>query len=419
MKKTILAIVCAVYAILNVCCIKESPEAKGVDYVRIKLAYPADLFKEGETPVYKNCQVSLKSASREYTGFTDNSGVALFENIIPDTYIFSTSHILNDTERAGMHSPPAKGIDVIAKGILPSIRVLYDNISEEVLLGVGKTSDILISKVYFTGTKYVVSGVSKNYGAGNTAYDCYLEIYNNGEDTVSTENLYLASLDTESTNPFADRKETYVYAKDIYRIPAKKVAPGESIVIARQARNHLQADPPVPTSLDLSDADFETKGVKDPQSQGVPELPYVYHMLPTLDYLHFIIKGGFTYVLFTTPENPLNWAKVPPNPARPTTNLHIQVPVNTIIDGMDVVAYTAIPDLTKKRLPNSIDASYGMLPADSKDGYATVSLERKVLKGAGESKKTLTDVNNTGSDFVWVRDNVKPRDYSKPELYVK
>lgn len=88
---------------------------------------------------------------------------------------------------------------MLLNGTLPGLRI-YENYSGELTLQVGIRQSLIFSKIYYSGTK---NANNKNYDV-----DQYIELYNNSDQTISTENVHIAILETESTPWFADEKNS-------------------------------------------------------------------------------------------------------------------------------------------------------------------------------------------------------------------
>lgn len=176
--------------------------------------------------------------------------------------------------------------------------------------------------------------------------DQYIELYNNSDQTISTENIHIALLETESTPWFADEKEQYIYAKDVFRLPTRDLGPGESILIARQAINHTID---APLSLDLTVADYEVKAINKPQNSLVEQLPHVYKAYPTIDWLNMVVGGGNQLVLFRYEGDVNDLEKKQKPDAKPSQPWYLQIATSTILDGVECLKYNAKEvDLSKR-----------------------------------------------------------------------
>ncbi len=402
--KTIIHTLSAFVLAVGLCsCIEQTREVKAVENVRIHLTYSGDEFDRTRPAIEKI--VKLRSGSREYTTVTNDEGYALFSGVIPDTYNISSTGNLTAEETGWMVSPPASGIKVLANGVIAAVDIFADY-DAGMDMKVGVESNIIISKVYYSA--------SKDDNAKNYATDMYVAFYNNSDEEVTTENLYFALLDTESSPPWLEEKETSVYGKDVYKFPLRTVAPGQTIVFAREARDHTVS---AANSVDLTAADYQTMAEKGSPGPDAEELPYIYRTFATIDYLFFVVRGGNAMILFKTDQDPAQWAKRPPNTARPTTNLALEIPVNSIIDGVETLPYAEPINVAKKRLSDKIDASYVAHTSGFSAGYASLSFDRKVADITGAGRKVLKDTNNSLEDFVMLQYKLDPWDYEKSELY--
>lgn len=280
---------------------------------------------------------------------------------------------------------------------------VYENYNGELTLQMGVRQSLIFSKIYYSGTK---NANNKNYDV-----DQYIELYNNSDQTVSTENIHIALLETESTPWFVEEKEQYIYAKDIFKLPTRDLEPGKSILIARQAIDHTID---APLSLDLTIADYEVKAVNKPQNSQVEQLPHVYKSLATLDWLNMVVGGGNQLVLFRYDGDVNDLTKKQKPDAKPSHAWYVQIATSMVLDGVECLKYNAQEiDLSKKRMPARIDASYQTLSTAS--GRTGESIERKVARVEEDGRVVLQDTNNSLEDFVCTSD-IRPLIYTKPEL---
>ena len=311
-----------------------------------------------------------------------------------------------------MVNPPIEANDVLLNGTLPNLRI-YENYNGELTLQMGVRQSLIFSKIYYSGTK---NANNKNYDV-----DQYIELYNNSDQTVSTENIHIALLETESTPWFVEEKEQYIYAKDIFKFRnisfiyfSKFIYENQSILrilIARQAIDHTID---APLSLDLTIADYEVKAVNKPQNSQVEQLPHVYKSLATLDWLNMVVGGGNQLVLFRYDGDVNDLTKKQKPDAKPSHAWYVQIATSMVLDGVECLKYNAQEiDLSKKRMPARIDASYQTLSTAS--GRTGESIERKVARVEEDGRVVLQDTNNSLEDFVCTSD-IRPLIYTKPEL---
>ena len=380
-------------------CMPSTDDIESVQRVEIKISLGQDDFIDTR---FANKEVVIRGTESSYKAVTNEDGVAVFQNLLPGVYSLAVSYVLPREEYDNMVEPPIEANDVLLNGTLPGLRI-YETYSGELTLQVGIRQSLIFSKIYYSGTK---NANNKNYDV-----DQYIELYNNSDQTISTENVHIAILETESTPWFADEKEQYIYAKDVFRLPTRDLGPGESILIARQAINHTID---APLSLDLTVADYEVKAINKPQNSLVEQLPHVYKAYPNIDWLNMVVGGGNQLVLFRYEGDVNDLEKKQKPDAKPSQPWYLQIATSTILDGVECLKYNAKEiDLSKKRMPARIDASYQTLSTAA--GRTGESIERKVARVEEDGRVVLQDTNNSLEDFVCTSD-IRPLIYTKPEL---
>ena len=222
-------------------CMPSTDDIEPVRKVEIKISLQEEDFIDTR---FANKEVTIRGSKNSYKAVTDEEGVAVFQDLLPDVYSLAVSYVLPREEYGNMVNPPIEANDVLLNGTLPNLRI-YENYNGELTLQMGVRQSLIFSKIYYSGTK---NANNKNYDV-----DQYIELYNNSDQTVSTENIHIALLETESTPWFVEEKEQYIYAKDIFKLPTRDLEPGKSILIARQAIDHTID---APLSLDLTIADY-------------------------------------------------------------------------------------------------------------------------------------------------------------------
>ena len=380
-------------------CMPSTDDIEPVRKVEIKISLQEEDFIDTR---FANKEVTIRGSKNSYKAVTDEEGVAVFQDLLPDVYSLAVSYVLPREEYGNMVNPPIEANDVLLNGTLPNLRI-YENYNGELTLQMGVRQSLIFSKIYYSGTK---NANNKNYDV-----DQYIELYNNSDQTVSTENIHIALLETESTPWFVEEKEQYIYAKDIFKLPTRDLEPGKSILIARQAIDHTID---APLSLDLTIADYEVKAVNKPQNSQVEQLPHVYKSLATLDWLNMVVGGGNQLVLFRYDGDVNDLTKKQKPDAKPSHAWYVQIATSMVLDGVECLKYNAQEiDLSKKRMPARIDASYQTLSTAS--GRTGESIERKVARVEENGRVVLQDTNNSLEDFVCTSD-IRPMVYTKPEL---
>ncbi len=182
--------------------------------------------------------------------------------------------------------------------------------------------------------------------------------------------------------------------------------------MARQAINHKEF---AANSVDLSGADYETKSSRNQVwNSEVPLLPNAYRAVATLDYLFLMFSGGNQIVLFNYDGDDIKELGLIQKPdAKPTHPYYLKIRPDMILDGVECLKYNATQiDLSKKRFPEEIDATYVTLTTSS--GRNNQAVERRVERWEA-GRAILKDTNNSIDDFV-TTSNPESRNYSKPEL---
>jgi len=327
--------------------------------------------------------------------------------------------------------------DVVLSGQLLNHTVNNQlNAPLELEIHVGRQGDLLIKQIYYAGS-------STSNGA--SFRDQFLEIYNNSNDTIYADSLYVAQvMGVNSANPDlssgyyltsgsmvgqydwsksigmvdgSNANDDYIYAKSLYRIPGSgstyPVAPGESIVLAQTAVNQQAPysnntggtiaikDPSL--TIDLSQADFEVflgpylaiPLVSDIDNPAVPDLEMLLYTGKEwiLDNL-----GRDGYAIFKTSEDVENEFKKYPNPTiksvTSTTALNYQIPAGLIIDAVEVQPTTAASRVAKRVL-GKLDAGFTFVPGGSFSSESVIRKTAKTING----RKILMDTNNSTQDF--------------------
>lgn len=398
MKTTYKLILFLTLLISVVGCIKRADEVSLVESVTIKVAYPAEEFKDVS---FVGKEVKLVG-QKEYKTVTNSEGEAIFKNVLPGIYNFSISQAIPKEEYGNLINTPLENRELVVNGVVPNI-VAYTSQQKELVLQLGVKQSILISKVYYATCK---DNLNKNY-----AVDQYIELYNNADEEVKIENLYMALLETESTPYFyADRYE-FLAAKDVFQIPNQTVQPGQSIVIARRGINHKEF---AALSVDLSTADYECKEIKNMAfwNPDIAALPQFYASIASIDYMNLLVGGGNQVVLFNYDGVVADLEKIQKPGASASAAKYLKIPSKMIIDGVECLAYKDVLDLSKRRLPEAVDATYITLSISA--GRNNECVERKVLRFV-DGRAILKDTNNSLEDFTTTFDPT-PRIYTKPEL---
>ena len=219
------------------------------------------------------------------------------------------------------------------------------------------TGDIVISKVFYSGSIRLNGATPKNY-----MFHQYVELYNNSADTLDVSGLYLAFPNSDSaTNAWtAEEMQTAhkdsIVVKQIFQIPAEPTClldPGKSLVITNCAVDHSEI---AVGNVNLSSADFEVKSTNksyvELHNDAVPALSLVYSPFKT-------------------------------------------------IDCVDIVKQKE-PSAADKRIPTSYDA--GFCVTDSIGTFSGQAVMRKTAYITSDGRTVLFDTNNSSIDFMSTND---------------
>lgn len=384
-------------------CMPSASDLSPIKNIKISVNYDSEDFVN---TAYANKTITIVGASNgeSYTAETDIDGVVSFTNVLPGVYNIAISQKLSEVDKENLIVPEVN--DVVVNGTLVGIKA-YENYEGSITLKAGVSSSLVISKIYYAGTKDINN---KNY-----TYDQYIEVYNNSEDSVEMKNIYLALIETEYKPYFAEWKEEGVFAKDVFRFDDIKLAPGSSIVIAREARDHTVD---APNSVNLINADYEVKSTSSRVQNNVNIAAFnrVYQGYSAIDWLNLTTGGADPMVLFKY-DGDINSFEKMQKPGATSTRLpyYMKIDNSIILDGVEILKYDESEvDLVNKRLIQKIDASYKTL-TDTKTGRNGEIVERRVKEITTDGRIILMDTNNSLEDFVVTKD-LTPKDYTKAEL---
>lgn len=268
------------------------------------------------------------------------------------------------------------------------------------------TGDLVISKVYYAGTKDLNN---KNYKA-----DQYLEIMNNKHKVVDVAGLYIGVIETESTtgaytaeylaSDEAGDLKNKVICKQIFRIPTTTpvyLEPGKTLIITNSAVDHTANN-----GHDLSGADFEVKTTNSGYSQhneNVAALEMTYSFNAATDFINFTNSGPCGFVLIASAaESQVNAAIAAPIYAKGKEkgSQYVAIPAYRVIDGVDILkknASTGEVDATTKRLVSSVDKGYVTTETAALWNGETV-YRRTALYS--EDRVILYDTNDSNVDWT-------------------
>ncbi|GAA4786310.1 DUF4876 domain-containing protein [Olivibacter ginsenosidimutans] len=424
-------------------CKKDRPESTTVD-LQVQLSSALSLADQQSFP-FDQVKVTLINLRNQSTSelTPDASGKLTFTGIAAGDYNINAAVTLSRSDYEALTGTDP-GADVSFNASQNNLNIpvgFSETISLELVNGT--SGAFLIKQVYYAGSD------TKN---GANFRDQFLEIYNNTDEVLYADGLYVSrlwgkqrpedkadyyqengQLDWSKSRGMPsdiDANKDYVYLRDLFQVPGSgneyPVNPGESIIIAQNALNHKVPftnnkgdevsvkDPDL--TVDLSDADFEVYygdiPGKTPFATDIDN-PSVPNMLPiNYDGNDWILdsNGKDSYIIFKA-ENGLDVttlnAYYEPLIAEPgpSAKTYIQLPVDAIMDAVE-----AQPNLAEDRIPKKLrpdfDAGFAFVTLGR---YSSQAIIRKTERTEG-GRKILKDTNNSTEDFVVIKAN--PRGFA-------
>lgn len=360
--------------------------------LRFQVVYPDEFAEEFAS----GAVVTLTSIERGDTEdlTSDENGLVLFENIIPGRYDVRAEITLSADEMfqlAGYAedatlSTNMSNQDFTAEPASPVALALRSS-----MLG-----NFVIKEVYYTG--------SKNPAGGNYFNDQFHEIFNNSNEVLYADGLYIADVfgpsgqinPTTQPTPFQS-DQNHVYLNSVWRVPGSgteyPIQPGESFIIAQTAQDHRSNPDLNPNSpVDLGNADFETYNQRDDDRDI--DNPNVTNM----ERIYF--TGGFTWlvpvfgpaiVIFRTDDfDALEQVPVPDT--SPQFPPRVKLPIEYVIDAFEALQNPQSGDF--KRIPADLDAWF----VSASGTYTSESARRKTDRIV-DGRRILRNTGNTSEDF--------------------
>ncbi|MBV8328398.1 DUF4876 domain-containing protein [Chryseobacterium sp.] len=421
-----------------------SSDLQPVPYM-VKVRYDAAKFGQLGGKGAANSTVTLENISTgdKVIGKTDINGELHFNAILPGTYNITAESAMSKQEYETIFGMSTSNTEVHFGGMKEKAIVNVNVSAAEIILSSGRVGDLVIKQVYYAGSSTT---------EGASFRDHFLEIYNNSDETIYADGLYIGLLEGNTNSNVtsytlangqydwskstgnsigASANTDYVYANVVIRVPGNgnqhPILPGESIVIAQTAINHKAPyDTPNGQSVgikkpeltvDLSGADFETylgdyltanggsPYMYDIQNIMVPDMQIVHWASSSKDMLLSVTSRPAFIIFKASPDEVASFAKVP-SPKSVTGPLFARIPKEIIIDGVD----TTDKELkAPKDLPMDIDATRAFikdLSGAPYPDYSSYSIIRKI-KQVVNGRTILMDTNNSQNDFTTIK--VSPR----------
>lgn len=316
-----------------------------------------------------DAQIELNSMNHgiQFKGNTDRAGWVVFSNILPDFYnCYAQKVYPKDTVRKYLDI--SQEITLVGSLSAQALRSKEDSLV--LTLTPVISSDLLISEIYYNGAlpkpPYYF-------------HDQFTEIYNNSLEVKYLDNYAIGDID------YGHRDDAqFLYCIHLYKFPGAgqdyPIQPGEMIVVAQDAINHLEFNT---NSLDLTIADFEyynplSSDVPNPE---VPNMIQIHHKYG-IDFLYSVFNDAV--ILFELQPGDTSWTY--------SEFDLIKVPFSRAVDGVEY--REDLSEFEYKRLSDFLDSGItGGMPA-----YKGKSIARKILKEI-DGQLILMDNNNSGIDF--------------------
>ncbi len=315
----------------------------------------------------QDAQVFINSLSyfTFHEEFSDSSGVADFDQILPDVYNISVTKRLSAAEVEQVTGSPNERV---LNGQLQNIEVTApDTITLYVKLAA--LGEILISEIYYNGSP--PSPVPFYF------HDQFTEIYNNSTDIIYLDSMILADVD------FGYIDDDYIHSIHAYMFPGSgqdhPLYPGECVIVAQDAIDHTVAND---SSLNLNDADFEyyVHDQGDVNNPDVPNMRQLHHKYG-IDFLYSVMNDAIVLLKVADPFA-----------AGYDQHNCILFPKSAVLDGVEYRDNLSETDY--KRLDPSIDAGL----TGGFETYSGKSIQRKISYYK-DSRAILMDNNNSSIDF--------------------
>ena len=339
------------------------------------------------------------------SGTTDATGLIQFADVAPGTYNVACSIDLT-AEEASSASGYYEAITL--NGVENNVNLFAGVESTSTLTLDGKpSSSLVIKEFYFVGANDPSWGVLFK--------DQFIEIYNNSDEVVYADGLYIANLAPSACGSNNNdvtlglSVEETLYADKVVQIPGNgtdnPIQPGESLIVAFNAVDWTGGGANSAFTIDLSTADFEMYAVDWLQSLGrtgnayfdidnvdVPNVNCIYLNIENYSFFTFNVTGA-SAVIFRSEEDPSETI-LDPNSSTSNPIYYVKINAEDVIDGVDFLANAE--SAAFKRLPSSIDAGFNFTGGQS---YTSKSLRRKIAKESAGGRKILMDTNNSTNDF--------------------
>ena len=354
-----------------------------------KVAAPADW--------YQNLEVTFVNFAEqiETKAQVNADGIAQ-ANVIPGIYNIVVRSIL----------PSEEGINYILNGLAQntpltkniSVEEAAESTSEVLITPIIKDSPLVFKELFYAGSE------------GWYFRDQFYEVYNNTNKVIYLDHLCFANLVPEYPTtalpewPAIDGKDNYAYAVTVWQIKGDgddyPLAPGESIVFAQEAANHIEISGGTSIVNSTTSVDFECwTGNQQRINAEIPDVPYVFWSGFINKMMWLTTVDGSALALYQPGKNlefgSDYWQEGVTTSAQVGSNgqQYARIPIENVIDAVECIPSSN--DLNMKRIPGILDSG-----AATVDGfYNGKSVARKIDSYREDGSPIFQDTNNSTADF--------------------
>lgn len=368
--------------------------------VTLSVHYPSNYLVASADSVTVKLINQTNSLSVE--GISDKDGNVTFSNVVRGTYRISANtkipalraRNLGDTIVSDEDIADGKRVNLNAT--MQDVFIDKNNDLGTLSLKSSMPGSLLIKEVFYTGTRTA---------SGKAYYsDQFVELYNNTDQIIYTDSLYIANVyganGNSDTDPSVFQSVTdSVVLEFVFMIPgtgkSHPLLPGKSLIIAEDGMNHNEDPNGNPgRSIDLSGADWETylyrpENQKDVDFLEVPNLTEIFdNRYGTFDWI--LHSRGPGIVIFKATD--LSKAQILPEPYNNLGYQVMMIPNKWVLDAFEALAYSYSGRY--KRVPKELDAGF-IYCHDIFDGESC----RRKVEDIIDGRVILQDFNNTSEDF--------------------
>lgn len=407
MKKYIYYIATLAAAFMATSCAEMMNDARDAEIVElIDVAYKVNIRElttsEGDkvaAPVswYKNLDVTFVNFAEQIeTKATINADGIAQARVIPGIYNIVVRSI----------QPSEEGINYILNGLAQntplsksiSVEEAAESNSEVLITPIIKDSPLVFSEMFYAGSE------------GFYFRDQFYEVYNNTNKVIYLDHLCFANLVPEFPTatlpewPAIDGKDNYAYAVTVWQIQGDgddyPLAPGESIVFAQEAANHIEISGGTSAINSTTSVDWECwTGNQQRINADVPDATYVFWSGYINKMMWMVTVDGPAMALYQPGKNlefgSDYWQEGVTTSAQVggSGQQYARIPIEDILDAVECIPTQA--DMDMKRIPGLLDSG-----AASVDGYYNgKSISRKIESYREDGTPIFQDTNNSTADF--------------------